>query len=81
MYIYYFIDTEETTREEFSTCSDETREIAAFIRSNRQDFEPLEGSASLHFDTQGKSWYLDACDQEAFRHAIESVVCEHGALV
>ena len=81
MYIYYFIDSQETTREGFSTCSAETHEIATFIRSNREDFEPLEGSASLHFDTQSKNWSLDSCDQEMFRHALESISCGHGALV
>jgi hypothetical protein len=81
MYIYYFIDDQETTRQRFSNCSPETREIATFIRSNKEDFEPLEGSASLHFNTKRKTWHLDSCDQEMFRHALESVGCGHEELV
>jgi hypothetical protein len=81
MYIYYFIDDQETTRAGFSACSAETHEIATLIRSSKEYFEPLEGSAVLHFETQSKSWSLDSCDQEGFRHVLETADCAHGELV
>lgn len=65
MYVFYFADGQEITPLNFSQINEETRNMVKEIHRYEEELDPLEGYASLSWDSISQQLSLKSCTNES----------------